>query len=771
MLIRQISKKTIGKEIKYIVQAMLITVMLQVWSISAYASNSDIDSLMQIETNRQQMLDSEKFQNEHSILTEMYSEQQMNQVVGLVQSYQNEIITSNNIENNIDSNIDSNIDEEIQAEQGSSQNEQTASVDGQLVDNNQKLENLNQQASYNNVQTSSDNIQSDIENTNIGFNSDEQIDTTQIDYQLNSLIMKVQNQTGLQVSDIYKLYNIAGHKPIYETLNPDISKETTVIGLDVPFDIMGDAQTYKERNSYYYCPDDQIQRPTKYYLPDAAYNVQLTVQKYINKWKSKDRSSDKEYQILQDEVKSKLYFYEAVLDYIGQPSDNLYVLYKQIIDGKIQNGLSVYDTDNTVVDDNGFTKYKFNTWVIDIMHTHGYNDSQISLLEQLLYDDTYILYCTSITDIVADYYYPYTYGEQTIDNWLSVVTQVVGKVRYVWGGGHYRANNIKGISPMWSLFNQYYIDSGHARSSIVPGQHWCPVHGLLEKSNETEDLEVEAVSDVNEADSQATQIENDGTGANQCVGLNGDYFRSVAAYIRSRKKLFDTSLLETGKYNEMINNAGLVNSQIPGHNLDGLDCQGYVGWVYNQITGGQMIDSNARYFIQSNQFKELQISDKLKPGDIFQWQTHIVMIVGPAQQESNCEAYVMIEMSPCYVQFGVAYKSQASALDIQMARQIAYDANILFGGKDCGMQVHAYNIEYETVENEDGIKVQQPRTAMKLGRYSGFTDTSDFYQMTATELIQYTVDKYLHSENEQDEAYLTGLNDYERIGQGVFSIK
>ena len=58
------------------------------------------------------------------------------------------------------------------------------------------------------------------------------------------------------MSDIYKLYNIAGHKPIYETLNPDISKETTVIGLEVPFDIMGDAQTYKERNSYYYCPDD-----------------------------------------------------------------------------------------------------------------------------------------------------------------------------------------------------------------------------------------------------------------------------------------------------------------------------------------------------------------------------------------------------------------------------------------------------------------------------------------------------------------------------------
>lgn len=759
MLIKQISKKTVGKEIKYIVQAMLITVMLQAQSISAYASNSDIDSLMQIETNKQQMMDSKKFQNEHNRLIEMYSEQQMNQVVGLMQSYQNEIITSNNIENT------------VEAEQGSSQNEQAVDVDRQLVDNNQKLENLNQQASYVNVDTNRDNDSTDIENTSIGFNSDEQIDTTQIEYQLNSLIMKVQKQTGLQVSDIYKLYNIAGHKPIYETLNPDISKETTVVGLGVPFDIMGDAQTYKERNSYYYCPDDQIQRPTKYYLPDAAYNVQLTVQKYVNKWKSKDRSSDEEYQMLQDEVKSKLYFYEAALDYIGQPSDNLYVLYEQIIDGKIQNGLSVYDTDNTVVDDNGFTKYKFNTWVIDIMHTHGYTDEQISILEQLWYDDTYILYCTSITDIVADYYYPYTYGEQTIDNWLSVVTQVVGKVRYVWGGGHYGANNIRGISPMWSLFNQYYIDSGHARSSIVPGQHWCPIHGLLERSNDENADGAEVVSDANGAGSQDTSTEDDGAGANQCVGLNGDYFRSVAAYIRSRKKLFDTSLLETGKYNEMINNAGLVNSQIPGHNLDGLDCQGYVGWVYNQITGGQMVDSNARYFIQSNQFKELQISDKLKPGDIFQWQTHIVMIVGPAQQDSNCGAYVMIEMSPCYVQFGVAYKSQASALDIQRARQIAYDANILFGGKDCGMQVHAYNIEYETVENEDGTKVQQPRTAMKLGRYSGFTDTSDFYQMTATELIQYTVNKYLHSENEQDVTYLTGINDYEKLGQGIFSIK
>lgn len=758
MLIKQISKKTVGKEIKYIVQAMLITVMLQAQPISAYASNSDIDSLMQIETNRQQMMDSKKFQNEHNRLIEMYSEQQMNQVVGLVQSYQNEIITSNNIENTVDNSEDSQVD----------QNKQTASIDKQLVDNNQELENLNQQASYTNIETNSDNDSTDIENTSIGFNSDEQIDTTQIEYQLNSLIMKVQKQTGLQVSDIYKLYNIAGYKPIYETLNPDISKETTVVGLGVPFDIMGDAQTYKERNSYYYCPDDQIQRPTKYYLPDAAYNVQLTVQKYVNKWKSKDRSSDETYQMLQDEVKSKLYFYEAVLDYIGQPSDNLYVLYEQIIDGKIQNGLSVYDTDNTVVDDNGFTKYKFNTWVTDIMRTHGYNDSQISLLEQLWYDDTYILYCTSITDIVADYYYPYTYGEQTIDNWLSVVAQVVGKVRYVWGGGHYGANNIRGISPMWSLFNQYYIDSGHARSSIVPGQHWCPIHGLLEKSDEDDTSGTEDTSGI---DSQEAQTENDGAGENQCVGLNGDYFRSVAAYIRSRKKLFDTSLLETGKYNEMINNAGLVSSQIPGHNLDGLDCQGYVGWVYNQITGGQMVDSNARYFIQSNKFKELQTSDKLKPGDIFQWQTHIVMIVGPAQQESNCGAYVMIEMSPCYVQFGVAYKSQASALDIQRARQIAYDANILFGGKDCGMQVHAYNIEYETVENEDGTKVQQPRTAMKLGRYSGFTDTSDFYQMTATELIQYTVNKYLHSENEQDVTYLTGINDYEKLGQGIFSIK
>lgn len=741
-------------------QAVLITLQLQAQSISAYAFNSDIDNMLEIEKNKQNIATQDK----QSAVDGLYSDQKLDQITGLIESCQSEIISNNNIEN----------DQEDGLGQSAELAEQASNTENRLVNNSQELENSNIQTSQTSVITSevsqkADDNQTNIENTNLGFNSDEQIDTTQIEYQLNSLIIKVQQQTGLQVSDIYKLYNIAGHKPIYDTLNPDISKEQTVVGLGVPFDIMGDAQTYNERNSYYYCPDDQIQRPTKYYLPDAAYNVQLTVQKYVDKWENKDRSSDEEYQLLSDEVKSKLYFYEAVLDYIGQPSDNLYVLYKQIIDGKISSGLSVYNNENTIVDDNGFTRYQFNTWVVDTMHTHGYSDEQIKILEQLWYDDTYILYCTSITDIVADYYYPYTYGEQTIDNWLQVVTSVVGKVRYVWGGGHYGANNIKGISPMWSLFNQYYIDSGHARSSIVPGQHWCPIHGLLEKKQDQDNIEAVDEQATNASENAENIV--DGAGANSCVGLNGDYFRSVAAYIRSRKTLFDTSLLETGKYNEMINNAGLVGRQIPGHNLDGLDCQGYVGWAYNQITGGQMIDSNARYFIQSNNFKELQINEKLKPGDIFQWSTHIVMIVGPAQQETGCEAYVMIEMSPCYVQFGVAYKAQASVIDIQRARQIAYDANILFGGKDCNMQVHAYNIEYETVENEDGEKVQQPRTAMKLGRYNGFTDTPEFYQMNAVELIQYTIDKYLQNEEVQHETYLTGISDYERLGQGIFNIE
>ena len=579
---------------------------------------------------------------------------------------------------------------------------------------------------------------------NFIYTEGKEIDTSQIEFQLGDLIQNVQEQTGLSVQEIYKLYEIQGNKPIYDTINPDITAEKTVSGFDTAFQIDGVEQQYNVRYSLYYCPDVNIKRPSKYYLPDAAYNVQNTVQEYLKKWKNLDRQSDQQYQLLQDEVKQKLYFYEAVLDYIGEPQENLYVLYKAIIDGKIVNSFDVYTEING--------EQVFQEWVVQTMLTHGYSQRQIEILQILWEDDTYILYSESLQDIVQDYYYPFEYDEQTIDNLMTVCQQLVGKVRYVWGGGHYRANDIVGISPMWQLFNQYYMDSGHSQYCIMPSYTWCPIHG---ESSDTE---------------------------NACIGASGDTFNSVQAYIKSRSKFLNTQILENGKYTEMISNAG-VNGTIIGHNLDGLDCSGYVGWIYNQVTGGKITDSTARYFIQSNKkwFQELQVSDSLKPGDIFQWQTHIVMIVGPQRQSDNCKVYVMVEMQPYFVQFGVAYKNGAQYKDIQTAKQIARDANELFGGSSCSKyQIHSYNIETEVVTNVDeltGVEttVEQDRTDMKLGRYNNFSDTKtkvdqasmfgierqysgkSLYNMNASEILQYTIDKYLYN---RDEQYISGLDTY-----------
>lgn len=585
---------------------------------------------------------------------------------------------------------------------------------------------------------------------NMIYTEGKEIDTDQIEFQLSDLIQNVSEQTGLSVQDINKLYKLQGNKPIYDTINPDITAEKTVGDFDTAFQIDGVNQQYNIRYSLYYCPDVNIKRPSKYYLPDAAYNVQHTVQEYLNKWRNKDRQSDDAYQLLSDDVKQQLYFYEAVLDYIGEPSEDLYVLYKSIIDGKIATGQQVYTDVNN--DNTGVSEQIFQDWVIQTMLTHGYTQRQIDTLQVLWEDDTYILYSESLQDIVQDYYYPFEYGVQTIDNLMQVSSQVVGKVRYVWGGGHYRANNIKGISPVWQIFNQYYIDSGHGQNCIMPSYTWCPVHGEL--------------SDT----------------ANACIGIDGDTFGQIQGYIKQRQKFLDTQILENGKYTEMISNTGMAG-QIIGHNLDGLDCSGYVGWIYNQITGGKITDQTARYFIPSNKkwFKELQTDDSLKPGDIFEWQTHIVMIIGPQRNSSSCKAYVMIEMSPYFVQFGVAYNSDASSSDIQKAKQIARDANELFGGSYCSnYQVHAYNIETEVITQTDeltGVEttVEQDREDMKLGRYNSFNDMDtsvdqsqmfeidrqysgkQLYNMTAQEIIQYTVDKYLYNGDEQ---YLSGINAY-----------
>ena len=113
---------------------------------------------------------------------------------------------------------------------------------------------------------------------NFIYTEGKEIDTSQIEFQLGDLIQNVQEQTGLSVQEIYKLYEIQGNKPIYDTINPDITAEKTVSGFDTAFQIDGVEQQYNVRYSLYYCPDVNIKRPSKYYLPDAAYNVQNTVQ-------------------------------------------------------------------------------------------------------------------------------------------------------------------------------------------------------------------------------------------------------------------------------------------------------------------------------------------------------------------------------------------------------------------------------------------------------------------------------------------------------------
>lgn len=579
----------------------------------------------------------------------------------------------------------------------------------------------------------------DTENTNsnrIVESSDNYSDLNNLQNQLQNLIADVQSDTGLQISEIYKLYKIQGNKPVYSTDNPDIANECMVKTLPHAFEIIGAKEDKEDYDQVYdkYTQEDEIQRPNEYYLPDTVYNVQSSVKTLVDIWKQKDRQ-DEQYSLIQDSVKQNLYFYEAVLDYIGEPQENLYEAYKAIIDEK-QNHSEVYEY-------NSSGEISLQSWARDILTGHGYTERQQDILQILWVDDWYIRYASSLDDIISDYEYPFIYGESSIDNLMQVQTSVIAKVRYVWGGGHTNACNIVGIQPVWEKFNTYYINQGHPNNCIMPSYTWCPIHGAL---TETE---------------------------NACSGVYGDTFSSVQEYIDQRQKFLDTEVLKNGKFIELIENAQIYTEYIQGHSLDGLDCSGYTGWAYNQITGGNTVDSTAAYFVDANRMKNLQVGEQLKPGDIFQWSSHIVMVIGKASDSKNCKAYVIVEMQPYTVQFQVAYYTQASYNDINKAVQIAREANILFGGDYfVDRWVNRYEIETEVITDEvTGEQVVQDRAGLKLGRYTNFIDVDTpvdegktvqwagetFYDMNATEILQHTINKYLSDGNER---YLTGLNTY-----------
>lgn len=544
--------------------------------------------------------------------------------------------------------------------------------------------------------------------------------------QLDDLYHLVGDNLKIDYLYVKILHLIAGGKAVYADALPNINIDTTIDSLPGAFDIDGTKQEYGLMAPWVYCSDDSVTRPSKYYLPDAAYSVTADVVKLMNERYYFDRGNLQVYfDALSMDVKTNIVFCEAVLEYIGSNQEDVnsfYSIYEKLIYDK--------ETDENVLEYVANGQFVFKDKFKQILVDNGISEPrQIEVLSIILSFDSKLAASSSTNEISEAYILPYQVGYTSRENMMIAAMSIVGKVRYVWGGGHGGTGSIRGINPMWDIFYKAYPTTedeyGYSKC-IKPSTSWCPLHGEYHN-------------------------------ANSCL-FASDKIRSVDDYINERSEL-DISSIQDDKFRNLIENSKIpLEHGIDSHRLDGLDCSGYASWVFNQVVSNPKYDSGAMRFISQSGIDSLGLGVKLLPGDVFSWGDHIVVIVGP--ESRNSDAYVMVESGPNTVKFGVVYYASAKPRQISSALNIAIEANKLLGNLPDSERTRMFNMDkcvYSDEEDEEWYGYHD------IGRLSAtFIDEntilSDYgckiTEMTAQEIIQHTINNFTYQ-------YVSGIDTYD----------
>lgn len=199
------------------------------------------------------------------------------------------------------------------------------------------------------------------------------------------------------------------------------------------------------------------------------------------------------------------------------------------------------------------------------------------------------------------------YSQQQL---VTTALSLVGRVRYVWGGGHQGTSQIIGEVPWWETFNAQFEGNNSIDQAVGVGNHWCPIHGY---------------SDCVFSD----------TGVYSKEQL--EELRSLQFNIEKHQfDIFDT--VDWGT-NPMYKNV---------HRFDGLDCSGFMKWVAYQVSSEIYYDGAHNIPLQGNM---MPIYDRynLQSGDIVAWPAHTYMIVGKVEGST----YIHVESTPGTIRLGV----------------------------------------------------------------------------------------------------------------------
>lgn len=598
-----------------------------------------------------------------------------------------------------------------------------------------------------------------LDTTTLSFIQDTDINDYGFEYDLASLDVEQPQSLQDQLTDLYNnvaeeldipsdyvwaVHMLAGGKAVYSSRLPNIYNSLTLASLAGPFEIPNSTykQEYNLEAPFAVCTNFEIdrQKDGKYYLPDAAYNVMSSIKELMNKRLEASRGAFQVYfDALMPDAKQNICFYESIMLYCGHPErevNQLYKVYERLLYDKAK--------DEYVIELTSDGQYKVKDKFIGSFEKYGISDtSQLAIAMSF---DGILAGSNTPETVRASEPLHYKNGYTSRENMMAAAMSLVGKVRYVWGGGHGGSAHIDGISPIWECFNELYEQNEKDGYCIQPSGTWCPIHGTVNGACSLSDTTVSTVQDY--------------------IELRGDLLQHTSAY----SEVLSPSINKIYRNGNLAYSAG---SKIAAHRVEGLDCSGFAGWIYNQIDKDRVYDSSARNFVYSGNLQELPLGSELYPGDVIAWSSHIVTVVG--KLDDTNKVYIQIEQTPNVIKFGVAYYSGASAEQIQKAKAIAKEANILLGNvKD--NWVGCYNMNdlagsIKVTTDENGEVVYEYSNSLHLGRLKKlFIDEFEtvpgydipMREMTGQQIIQYTIDnmpdKYISGKN----VYTGGIFKYVR---------
>jgi len=362
-----------------------------------------------------------------------------------------------------------------------------------------------------------------------------------------------------------------------------------------------------------------------------------------------------EWYYTKSEVRWRIEISEALIKLSGASEellDNYYNIYRDIADVKMSGELvSIRD---------GYGVKVMNQKFWPIVLRYGVNRPQdFRVLGKLLYGDGELIRASGRDSLLDKGPYPYVLGEYTRENLLTAGVGLVGRVRYVWGGGHFGTASIRGVNPLWYPFYEGYGkkegEEGFNRS-IVPKESWSPILGEIKSGH------------LNLFD-------------------RGETVRSVEEYHEKYDELLGT-LGERSRSLKLASGVIEFNDGLHQQRLEGLDCSGLTSWMYNQVDLSREYRGLAGDWVKQNGFREVRYGSKLLPGDLISWESHIVMVVGEYVKGSG--NYLVLESAPNMVKFGVAHYSGSKHLD--EVAEYAKELNSRIGGIPEEEEVKRYNL-------------------------------------------------------------------------------